>query len=567
MKKNLIIIAWVSFLVYLPSLFFGFTYFDDNVLVLENQNFLTNWTNFLAAFNREVFHVFGGGAGYYRPILTLSFMWDALWGGASPFMYHLTNILLHVIVSCLVYIVLGEILTNINQYYPILSNTNKAKNKNSNGAMEQSSNRSLIFFLSLLFSVHPIMVQAVSWIPGRNDSLLSLFILLSFIYFLKLQKSHISEQRTAKLYFWHFIFFLGAFFTKETALVFPVLLLFWLWFTKSITANLKLIIGWFFCVFIFLVIKQNVVGSLATGMTVQDIVWSVWKNLPAVFVYAGKIFLPINLSVLPILADSNAYLGVMVILFVCFVLLIFSIKSKFKIQNYKFIFFGLLWFFAFLLPSFVRPDLNGIADFLEHRVYLSLFGILLIIQNLELNIEKSRWLKSFLTATLLVLGIITIVHQFPFRDRLAFWTQAVGDAPHSPLAHKNLGAMLYLDGNQTSAFKEFQIAGQLNPKETIVHNNLGLIYMNKGEFGKAEVEYKQELKINPMYDNAYYNYGFLKYKMGNPADAEKLWQKTVEINPGYADAWKNLIGLMTAQKNNAKAQMYLMKAQQIGVIK
>lgn len=87
MRKNInyFLIFFLGFTFYLPSLFFDFSYFDDNVLVLDNLYFLKNLGNFFKAFQIEVFHIHNFSAAYYRPILTLSFMFDALISGKSPF--------------------------------------------------------------------------------------------------------------------------------------------------------------------------------------------------------------------------------------------------------------------------------------------------------------------------------------------------------------------------------------------------------------------------------------------------------------------------------------------------
>lgn len=106
---QLLTLFFVPLILYLPTVFFGFSYFDDNVLILDNFDFLTNLSNFFQAFKEEVFHIPNFSAAYYRPILTLSFMFDAQISGASPFFYHLTNVLYHTINSILVFIFLKKL--------------------------------------------------------------------------------------------------------------------------------------------------------------------------------------------------------------------------------------------------------------------------------------------------------------------------------------------------------------------------------------------------------------------------------------------------------------------------
>ncbi len=183
------IILTIGLLLYFKSLFFDFTYLDDNTLILNNLPFLQKAGNFFTAFTQQVFQVAHGNSVYYRPLLTVSLMPDAMLGGASPFFYHLTNIVIHLIAACLVY----KLITKLK--YP-------------NGAA---------FLLSLIFVTHPALTHAVSWIPGRNDSLLTVFILASFIFFL----NYLENRKNSQI-FWSVLFFLLALLTKETALALPV---------------------------------------------------------------------------------------------------------------------------------------------------------------------------------------------------------------------------------------------------------------------------------------------------------------------------------------------------------
>lgn len=128
-------LIWATgLLLYCKSLFFNYTYLDDNALILNSLPFLQNAGNLFKIFGRDVFNLTDGTAAYYRPLLTLSFMPDAMLGGALPVIYHLTNILLHLLAASLVF----KLLTKL-----------------------QFSKR-LSLVLSLIFTVHPALTQAVS---------------------------------------------------------------------------------------------------------------------------------------------------------------------------------------------------------------------------------------------------------------------------------------------------------------------------------------------------------------------------------------------------------------------
>jgi hypothetical protein len=244
----------------------------------------------------------------------------------------------------------------------------------------------------------------------------------------------------------------------------------------------------------------------------------------------GKIFFPFNLSVLPIIQDTTFIYGIITIILL--ILFIYFTKNK----RWNFILFGFMWFLGFLLPAFIRPYPDIIADFLEHRLYVPIIGIFIVLLETDwvkkIDFKKRSHLLM-VGSLILVFCVITLVHSRNFVDKLAFWENAVQTSPHHPLAHRNLGAMEYLNGDLVNAEKESKIALELNPNEQMAHNNLGLIYANENKFAEAEIEYKKELENNPYYDNAYYNLGLLYWQEKRPDEAITNWKKTLEINPNY----------------------------------
>lgn len=524
-------IVGLGALTYLWTIFFGFTYFDDSTLILDNLFFLKNLANIPAAFITEVFHILHASAAYYRPLLTLSFMFDAQFSGANPFFYHLTNVVIHIVTSCLIFIFFQKIRIK----------------------------KEISFLSSIIFAVHPVLTQAVTWIPGRNDSLLTLFSLLSFIFFINFVE--FGKVRNAV---WHLVFFAAALFTKESGILVPcMIVLYFFLFEKKQLFSQKLYIAfaWLGTTGFWMLLRTIALQN-PIKYTLAEIGKSIYIGLPAIVLNLGKVFFPFNLSVLPIIQDSILLWGFIAILLIG-VLIVFS-----KNKNNKLIFFGLVWFLVFLLPSFIRPDRQYVPDFLEHRIYLPIIGLFMILSEVKF-IKKFSFSNK---AGVLVFGIlisffivINFIHTWVFRDRLAFWQSAVSSSPHHPLAHKNLGAMYYLNGNLDKAEMENKKTLELNSGEPMIHNNLGLIYAAREETKKAEEEYKKELEINPNYDNTLFNYGLLLYQEKRTAEAENMWLATLNVNPDYVDAIKNLFVLYYQNKDIEKANYYYSDLQKRGI--
>ncbi|OGD64062.1 hypothetical protein A2215_00190 [Candidatus Berkelbacteria bacterium RIFOXYA2_FULL_43_10] len=539
--------AWIAvlgFLLYLKTLFFDFTYLDDNVLILDNINFLKDFANIGLIFKQEVFHILHSSATYYRPILTLSFMLDAHLGGDKASIYHLTNIILHLVASSLVFTTL----------------------------LKLKYKRSLSFLAAVLFTLHPILSQAVAWIPGRNDSLLAIFALASFIFFINVNeggsviaRSEATKQSDRSPRFARddiedaggqsrdnlncniinsvlcALFFALAIFTKETALILPlVFLLYYFLIAESrakakefsllaITSGIAFAL-WYWGRSIALSGASGGLGFLAT-------IKFFYLNSYAILLYIGKIFYPFNLSVLPILEDSNKLFGIAGI--ITLILLIIFTKKR----RWKWIVFGAIWFLIFLIPTFIRPNTSVAPDFIEHRAYLPLLGFMIVLLETDLFKKlnlKTLWQLYTTLAVILIFAGVNFIHLDNFKDRLSFWLNAATNSPHSPLAHRNLGVMYYFSGYFDQAEIEYYKSLELNPYETMAHNNLGVLYGEEGRAEEAIEQYEAELKFNPDYDNALFNLGVLKYRAGEKAEAEKLWLKTINSNPDYAAAYQNL---------------------------
>ena len=180
-----LILMVVTFSLYGKSLFFDWTYYDDDVLIIDKQEFfsLSNIKNimFTTVFGQEEDK-------FCRPVLNLTFLCEKYLYGIKPFGYHFTNVIIHLFAVFSIFLFL---------------------------TLRYDKKKTLI--LCLLFLCHPAITQAVAWIPGRNDSLLTLFLVLSCYFFIK----YTDTSKFLNL-FLYFIFFALALFTKETAIVAPI---------------------------------------------------------------------------------------------------------------------------------------------------------------------------------------------------------------------------------------------------------------------------------------------------------------------------------------------------------
>jgi len=487
---------WLTLAVaalYGRSLFFGFTYLDDHVLILNDLPFLSDWRNLLEVFRRDTFHTPGTGTAYYRPVFTLSLMLDAHLFGAVPAGYHLMSVAVHAAGCALLYRLLL--------------------------ALEFSAASS--FLGALLFAVHPALAQAVCWIPARNDALFGVFAFAAFTAFARWLKDGSRIELAALL-----ACFALALLTKETAIALPAACAGWALLEPArargrrwtaLLGAAAVVAGWW--------ALRTAALRNPIRLDAAEVLKSLWIGKTGLLQYFGKAMLPFDLSVLPTIADTRVVFGCGA---VAILLAAFAVRRPAKPRVAA---FGLAWFVLFLAPTLILHSTTLADLMMEQRLYVPIAGLLVALLSW---IPELAPRAGFAAAALF--AVLAFSHSRHFRDRIPFWRNAARTAPNFPLAHRNLGAMLFLDGKLDEAVAEFRKAIELNPSEAMAHNNLGLVYMNQGKAMEAEVEFRRELALYPDYTDALYNLGLLYSRTGHEKEAAALWSRVLQLDPGNPDA-------------------------------
>lgn len=421
-------LAAFGLLLYLPAVFFGFSGMDDETLVSGALALLADPARLPLAFAQDAFG--GAGAGYhYRPLLTLSLVWDAFLGGGSPAVFHLTNALLHGACSAALLFLLRSL-----------------------GCGPRRA-----FAAALLFCAHPLCAQAAAWVPGRNDLLLALFSLFSAAFFARAASGGGGRDFGA-----HLFFYALALFTKESAVVLPPLLAL-LYFTLPAGRDLPVqrLAAWWAGVTGGWLLARVLALPLPLGGGELEFL----RNLPALLSYLGKAVFPFGLSTMPVLRDlplwpGLAALGLLAAGFAA------GGAPRLKLA-------GLTWFLLFLLPGLLRARDLFPPEFSEHRAYAALPGLAICLCGLRVP-EKLRrtpvWAASL---PALFLAVLTAAGLGRFAGPLPFWESAVTGSPSSVLARTKLGAAYFAAGSHGKAREQWRAGLLLAPGNTALLVNLG----------------------------------------------------------------------------------------------
>jgi Flp pilus assembly protein TadD len=504
------LLALAVLALYGRTLWFGYSGHDDIQLLEQKAGELTTPANILKAFQTDV--VWGHQEIYYRPVLTLSFMADAIWGGMRPFAFHAGNLLLHLLAVLLL--------------YPFLLR------------LGIGPGRALV--AAVFFAVHPLLAQAVGWIPGRNDSLLTALVIASFLMFTEYlergKKRHLAG---------HLILFLLALLSKETAVFLPLLTL-WYWAIRKAEGRLfekagpvLPAAGWVIAGVSYYLLRINAIN---TGSGVSAARFNTLaQNLTGFLSYLGKIFFPIGLSGDPIPADLTVVYGLVSLAGLAALFILAGVRDR------RMFWLGLAWFVLFLVPTFLGN--TSYANFAEHRMYLPLCGFLLMLAQADLRLggQAARAAGALLTAVLLAFIVINFKHTSAYADRFRYWGSTVKNSPHSYHAHNMLGRCYAQEGMFAEAEREFLESWRLNPAHTTAYNDLGLLYLGQGKFGEAEEIYRQLLAKDPSNAGAHNNLGLLYLQQGRLEQAEQEFLVSAELNPERAAVFDNL-GLVYFRK-------------------
>lgn len=520
------LLALVVFALYARTLSFGYTNLDDTLLIRDNKAALEKGS-LADAFSQNVFSMLPNSDDtYYRPLLTVSFIAEYKIAGESLPAFHFFNILFHFIACCLLFLLLTLL----------------------GYARKQS------FIFTLLFAVHPVFSQAVSWIPGRNDSLLAIYVLASFVFLVK----WLAEKKRSHLLL-HFLFFLLALFTKETTLFVAPLFLLFSWQQKrrknerSFKPVILLLSGWLLLSLVYLFARHEALAS-KPPVPAGAIISQVAQSSPELIPYAGKLLLPFNLSVFPVGADIEYSWGVLSLLLIAGVF--FFARGKKTALFY----FGLFWLLFLLLPALISKNVNNEQIFLEHRLYLPALGLVIVLMELaKLFNEKKPMRNSWLVpgAAIAFFMVINFIHTGDFADEESFWTSAVKTSPHSAYAWAGLGKYHHDKDQVEQAMNEYNRALELNPGAVDVCNNLGNIYLKKGMNENARQILRQGFAVRPT-DKLCDNLGEALFALDSLDAAEQMFKKAIELNPEYTDAMNDLAAVY-GRKGNFDAAVVLWK--------
>lgn len=486
--------------------------------------------------------------GNYHPLTVLSLAIEYALVKEQTWLYHLDNIILHIINSWLVFRIIQKL----------------------------NGNFLVSFVTAVLFAIHPLHVESVAWAAERKDVLYTLFLLLSFWYYIRFDETNNKTQ-----YIISILLFIASCLSKGMAVVLPAILLITDYCFLKKPIGFKILINkipYFIITLIFAYLATH--AQKDAGADASTVIGSAYSAGERVLLtayafcfYWVKTLLPYNLY--PFYPYPNKATGsipsIYSLAFLGALLLIGAI-----------IWFGrkdkrIWWagaFFLIAVSTVLQILPVGSALVADRYYYLSSIGPLFLIGLLvnKLYIASKSALAGFIIVALGLCGM-TFVQTGKWKNELVLFTDADKAFPNDAMILSNLGwyyldhkdfptakqylmraddggfkngdvcrtiGSMFLDeGDNATALKYFQKATQYLPKANRTNWLFATVYYRMGDYKNANQYYKITLDNEP--ENAEYwtAYGLSLMGSENFEEARSAFNKSISIKPDYWDAYLN----------------------------
>lgn len=459
-----------------------------------------------------------GAAGlHYRPLRTLSYRLDHAIGGLDPRVFHATNVAYHAVTVLLVAALLAR--------------------------LEASAGATLLG--AMIFAVHPVQADAVTYVSGRRDVLCGLFYVLGVLAYLRHRR-----DGSARALLLAGLAYVLAILAKEMAVTMPVACLLvdrWL-ARRGVTTHARVRVGRRELVVIGGLLVAGTLalaatygghvlrlaterpwhgGSVAANVATMVRVWAKYVQL---VLWPGTLLADYSFDAFPVsvsLLDPRALASVLV-------LAGFAIGGWRSWRRAGAVGLGLAWAAVALLPvSHVIPFRELLA---EHYLYVPMVGVALCAAGiadaaLAAGPDRRVWIAAAGCGIVAALMARTVVRNGDWQDRLTLWTATVAAAPRCARAQFNLGQAYFERSRLVEAERAWLAAAALQPDDRAVGRALATLDQRLGRYDLATAKVDALLAAEPKDADTLVLAGGLALDRGRPERAREYFDAALAILP------------------------------------
>lgn len=515
--------------------FRGVFVFDDVQAIVENPTI----RSLAAAMSPPP----GGLTVSGRPLLNLSFAVNHAISGLAPWSYHAVNLAIHVAAALALFGLVRRTLQ-----LQLIEERWRAEAP------------AIALAVALLWAVHPLQTQAVTYVVQRAESLMGLFYLVTVYAFLRGATAGPGALRWFAVAVLACLLGMG---TKEVMVTAPLMVFL---FDRTFLAgsfaeawrrhgrvHLALAATWLPLAWLIL---HNAGGNRGGTAGFGSAEWGgyVLTQFEAVTRYVGLALWPhplvLDYGVIRVRSVSEVLPWALV----AFTLLVATVWALWRRSAAGFL--G-AWFLGILATTSLVPGVHQMI--VEHRMYLSLAAVLAAVV-LALRAAAGPvawWIAGSLTVGSVAL---TVQRNLDYRSVAGIWADTVAKRPGNANARNNLGNALADAGRVDEAMAEYEAALALDPGMADVHYNLALALTARGRPAEALPRLQEALRLRPNYAPAVAAMGDALSDLGRFAEAVSHYESAVKLNPNDADTHHNLGAALVQLGRIPEARPHLAEA-------
>jgi tetratricopeptide (TPR) repeat protein len=558
-KRKLIvyvILTVVTLAVYWQVGQYDFVNYDDDVYITENSNIKSGITSDALrwAFSTKYF-------GLWNPLVWISFMLDYQLYGLNAGGYHLTNLILHILSTLLLFLLFSRM---THAVWPSA-------------------------FVAALFALHPLHVESVAWIAERKDVLSAFFGILTLYLYISY-----TEKPALKKYGLVLVSFVLALLSKPMVVTLPVIMILLDYWPldrlqsrkveaavpevapitaaedkgkKKSKTNKEAPGENISSPAVSKISEPAIAGIIPlwqlrekTPFFILSAVFSVIAlytpdnssfqviplgtrmiNAPVSFLtYLEKTFFPHDMTVF---YPVSAQIPVWQVIGATLLIILISAAVIKMAKRLPYLFVGWFWYMVTILPVI------GIVQIGRHLVadryhYLPSIGIAIgLAWGIPSFIKSEQTRKNILfpiaIVFLAVLTFLTWRQCSYWKGSIELWSHALRVTESNDYAHNNLGTALSDAGKLEEAVEQYNKAIALTPDDADFSNNRGNAYARMGKYESAIADLNKAVSLNPDHMKAYVNRGNAYAGAGQYQLAIKDYDEAVRLQPDSADAHYN----------------------------
>lgn len=472
-----------------------------------------------------------------RPLVTLTFALNYAWTGPEPWSYHLVNLAIHILAGLTLF---GLVRRTIE--------LPRFRHRFADSAPY------IALTVALLWLVHPLQTQSVTYIVQRGEALMGLCYLLTLYCVLRGSTAH----RLATLWYAAAIIACAAgMFSKAVMITAPVATLLFDRLVIAPDSRPPLRKRWplyaglaaTWLLLLTLKIPQGVLNPAHRGPATVGFAFKGVSPIeyalsqPAVILhYLGITLWPANLCLdyRWDVADSlPTILGPSVLLLT---LLAATIYALWKYPPIGFI---AAFFFIVLAPTSSFIPIRDLA--FEHRMYLPLASVILLLTLAGWRFLQACQSQAQVAPTLprtgaaiavaaIAIGatVRTLDRNRDYHDEIRMWLDVAKQSPQNYRAHQVLGAAFGERREYDKSIRHSLESLRLNPNQARAHDALGVAYKNLGRFDEALQHLHEALRIDPKYYQTHFNLANLYAQLDRMSKARQYFESGFALKPKYA---------------------------------